>query len=178
MSDDRQVLLSLLESAGPRLHALLTRLTLREDVAEELLQDLFLGLSERNGFSEADNKEAYAFQVARHLAFDWRRRNRRRESTPLAADREVGQASPLSALIDREQLEQVLDAANKLTALGREVFVMRFIQQQSYEIIATKLGKTPHQVRGLCHKAVKDIRRLLSDSRSHSTRKEVPDARH
>lgn len=37
MSDRRTEVLELLETSGAKLYALLTRLTLREDVAEELL---------------------------------------------------------------------------------------------------------------------------------------------
>jgi DNA-directed RNA polymerase specialized sigma24 family protein len=44
--DDAKLLLKLLDEHGPKLDALLTRLTLRSDLAEDLLQDLFLKLRE------------------------------------------------------------------------------------------------------------------------------------
>ena len=39
---------------------------------------------------------------------------------------------------------------------------MRHIQQESYEAVADQLGKTPHQVRALCHKAIEQIRRIVT----------------
>ena len=42
--------LSLLEAEGPRLYALLARITLREDVAEDLMQELFLKLNRSRPF--------------------------------------------------------------------------------------------------------------------------------
>ena len=45
LGDDGKRLLTLLETTGRRLHVLLVRLTQREDVAEDLMQELFLKLT-------------------------------------------------------------------------------------------------------------------------------------
>ena len=42
---------------------------------------------------------------------------------------------------------------------------MRFIQQDSYDSIAEKLGKTPHHVRALCSRAVSHLRDVLGSDR-------------
>ena len=73
MPEKQHVLLELLQRSGARLHALLVRVTLREDVAEDLLQELFLRLDASAGFYEASSREAYAQTAAIRLAFDWRR---------------------------------------------------------------------------------------------------------
>lgn len=167
MKDHTSALLELLESAGGSLHALLTRLTLHEDVAEDLMQELFIKLARSRGFAKADNKGAYARRSAIHLAFDWRR-SRRHDSatTTMTAEPSAANPSPLSELIRDEQLGQILDAAGRLGKLCREAFVMRHIQQEPYEAVADQLGKTPHQVRALCHKAVAQIRSLLNSGPS------------
>ena len=54
LSDQHRELLSLLKHSGARLFSLLVRLTLREDVAEDLMQDLFIRLSDSRGFREAN----------------------------------------------------------------------------------------------------------------------------
>ncbi len=48
LSKTTNQVLSLLDEQGPRLYALLVRITLREDVAEDLMQELFLRLSRRD----------------------------------------------------------------------------------------------------------------------------------
>src|SRR5580765_1950033 len=73
---DPNELLGMLERHGAELHALFARITLRADVAEDLLQDLFLKLRNAEGFARAANRKAYLFQSAIHLAFDWRRAQR------------------------------------------------------------------------------------------------------
>lgn len=66
-------LLNLLNEHGGRLHKLLVKLTLRRDVAEDLLQDLFLRLSKSKGFHRSPSPERYLFRAAINLAFDWPR---------------------------------------------------------------------------------------------------------
>lgn len=107
MSDRRTELLDLLDRSGASLYALLTRLTLRQDVAEELMQDLFLKLNAAKDQGGVDCWFAYARRTAINLAFDWRRRERSRRSCPLEESLEcVSQAgSPLGKLIESEELD-------------------------------------------------------------------------
>ena len=156
MSDEFKLLLRLLEEEGPKLHALLARVTLRADVAEDLLQELFLKLREANGFRRADNPTAYAFRTAVHLAFDWRRT--RRPTEALTTEPLVQAESPLDGLVAAEELDDVLDAVEALPGLSREVVIMRFLEQQEYPEIAKVLGKTEHQARALCAKALRQLR--------------------
>jgi len=133
--------------------------TLRADAAEDLLQDLFLKLQNAKGFAEATNRKAYLFRTAIHLAFDWRRAQRPTETLkmePPGANR-----SSLDRIVDAEQVEQILDALQHLSDLGRQVIVLRFLQQQEYAEIGKQLGKTEHQVRGLCHKAIGQLQAVL-----------------
>ncbi len=155
--------------------ALLTRLTLREDVAEELMQELFLKLSTAPNRARIDCWEAYACRTAIHLAFDWRRRRWKRRAMPLEDVREpVSPArGPLGDAVQREAFEQVLSAVDRLNGTSRGAFVMRYIQQDSYEAIAEQLGKTPHQVRALCFRAMKHLRNVLGRDASPMGRKGV-----
>jgi DNA-directed RNA polymerase specialized sigma24 family protein len=50
-----QQILGFLEKSGPGLYGLLTRLTLREDVAEDLMQELFIKLNNSRAFKKAEN---------------------------------------------------------------------------------------------------------------------------
>lgn len=168
MSDRRTELLELLDRSGASLHALLTRLTLRQDVAEELMQDLFLKLNAARDQGGVDCWDAYARRTAINLAFDWRRREKSRRSCSLDESLELAceAGPPLSRLIESEELEQVLAAIGRLHGPSREAFVLRYIQQESYEDIAKQFGKTPHHVRALCSRAMSALRDLvLKDGR-------------
>ena len=168
-------LLELLENSGAKLYALLTRLTLREDVAEELLQDLFLKLYVGKDPGGIECWYAYARRTAMNLAFDWRRRQKIRRACSLdeMAERASETAAPLGRLIAGEELEQVLAAIDRLGGASREVFVMRYVEQDSYEEIAGQLGKTVHQVRALCFRAMSTLREVLGCDPSPARGKEV-----
>jgi RNA polymerase sigma-70 factor (ECF subfamily) len=173
---DRQVqLLELLDAHGAGLHALLTRLTLREEVAEELMQEVFLKLHAAKDLGRIDCWYAYARRTAINLAFDWRRRQaiRRACSLDVLSDRASETDGPLGQLIASEELEQVLAAIGRLHGASREVFVLRYIQQSSYEEIAAQLGRNVHQVRALCFRALSTLRDVLGCASSPADGKEV-----
>ena len=160
-------IVQLFDASGPRLHRLLARLTLREDIVGDLLQELFLRLWKSKAFDEAKDPFAYAYRTAINLAFE-RRRRRQITCRPLEENCAVAQneSSALGRMIQAEELEQVLEATSRLTDLARDVVVMRYIEQDSYEEIADRLGKKPQHVRSVCAKAMAELREVL-------TRKEV-----
>ena len=161
MNETTDRLLELLSREGPALHTLLSRLTLDRHAAEDLLQEVFLKLTASPAFREAARPHAYLRQSAINLALDWRRARRNK---PVAMATDVPDpASPANAATElREEWNKVLDAATELNGLTREVFVLHYLEEQSFTEIATLLGKTPHQVRGLCHKAIRYLREKLT----------------
>jgi RNA polymerase sigma-70 factor (ECF subfamily) len=169
VSADPHGLLSLLEQYGAELHALLTRLTLRAGVAEDLLQELFLKLRHNEGMAQATNPRAYLFRTAMNLAFDWRRSQRPTE--PLDHEPVARTQAPIDLLIDAEDWEQILDALPQVSELSRQALVLRYLQRQDYAEIATQLDRTEHQVRGLCARGLEQLRSLLRPpSRPHEQR--------
>jgi len=160
-------LLELLDKSGANLYALLTRLTLREDVAEELMQELFIKLDNKSRLDKVRNRYAYARKTAINLAFEWRRNRRlNRVGLDQISEPASNDSSPLNKLVRTEELEEILNAIGKLNKVHREAFVMRYIQQEPYDYIAGELGKTPHHVRALCSRALIRIRYILE--RNHS----------
>ena len=174
MRDRQKELLELLDKSGANLYALLTRLTLREDIAEELMQELFIKLINSRRFDKAGNPEAYARRVAINLAFDWRRS---RKLNPLGLDQirepASNDGSPLDKLVQAEELDEILNAIGQLNKVPREAFVMRYIQQEPYDYIAGQLGKTAHHVRALCSRASNSLRNILGHNQSQSFVKET-----
>jgi RNA polymerase sigma-70 factor (ECF subfamily) len=155
-------LLELLDKSGASLHRLLTRLTLNEQTAEDLMQELFIKIGSLGHIENITDLDAYAHRAAVNLAFDWRRRNRQNTvSIERISEPASQEASPLDSTIRAEELEEILNAVGQLDGTSRDAFVMRHIQQQSYDTIAKILGQTEHQVRALCHKGLQRLRQLL-----------------
>ena len=162
MIERQKKILQLLDTSGEHLHRLLGRLTRRQDVIGDLLQELFIRLSNSSAFDKADDPFAYAYRAAINLAFEWRRKQKSmcqitQENCPSSKDN----PSALGKMIQAEELEQVLDAASKLSDLARDVVVMHYIEQDSYEEIGRHLDKKPQYMRALCAKAMAELREML-----------------
>ncbi len=165
MSNRIQRLLNLLESDGRRIHVLLTRLTLCENTAEDLMQELFIRLSKSESFDQANDQTAYAIRAATNLAFEWRRKQRRTIRSQSLTDEPIARnTSPADMLEREEQHARVLQALDKMSDLSRQVIVLHRLDGESYDAIASQLGKTPHQVRAICSKAISQLRDLLGGS--------------
>ena len=176
LQERQKRLLELLEESGPGLHVLLARLTLREDAAGDLMQELFLNLSQSSGLDRARNRDAYARRAAINLTFDWRRKQKHREVSldKVAEPADAGEAV-VDELIRREELEEVLDAVGRLNKASRDSVVMRYLDARSYDYIAEQLQMPPHHLRAVCHRARQGLMHILNRSRSVQSGKESGD---
>lgn len=164
MTERQRKILQLLATSGPPLHRLLGRLTRRQDVVGDLLQELFLRLLNSEAFDKAQDPSAYAYRAAINLAFEWRR-GQQTACRPLEQNcRAADGSSALAKIIQAEELEQVLNATSRLTDLARDVVVMRYIEQDSYETIGERLGKKPQHLRSVCAKAMRQLKEFLKDN--------------
>jgi DNA-directed RNA polymerase specialized sigma24 family protein len=64
-------------------------------------------------------------------------------------------------LIAHEDYEQILAGMGQLSELSRTCLVLHYIEQLTFFEIAGQLGTTPHQVRGVCHKAIQRLQQLI-----------------
>lgn len=164
MTDGYRKILELLDADGTRLHLLLARLTRREDIAGDLLQELVMRLCQSKGLNNARDLFAYAYRAATNLAFEWRRSQRANRRPELQdGDSSTTVPSPLGAAISEEELERVLDATARLSEPARDAVILRYIEQMSFEEIARRLGKKPQHVRSILSKALAQLRKLLGD---------------
>lgn len=162
MIERQKKILQLLDTSGAGLHRLLTRLTRRQDVVGDLLQELFIRLWNSRAFDKAEDPLAYAYRAAINLAFEWRRQQQP-ACQPLEQNHRAtdDSSSALRKIIQAEELKQVLNATSKLNELARDVVVMRYIEQDSYEKIAERLGKKPQHICSVCSKAMAQLREIL-----------------
>lgn len=166
--------MQLLDSHGADLHRLLARLTRCEHTTRDLMQELFIRLASSSGFDKALNPYAYAWKTAANLAFSRHRREKltleMTEATPIPND---SIPAAIDQIIREEELRQVLQITAAFKELARNVIVMRFIEQKSYEQIAERLGKKPAYLRALCSKTLTEIRRKLNAQLSDDIQREV-----
>ena len=174
MKDNQKRILELLDRHGESLHRLLSRLTRCEHSTSDLMQELFIRLSCGRGFAKALNPYAYAWKTAANLAFEWRRKQKITfECLEAAVVSDGSNQQTLEQMIEEEEFNRVLHAVSGLNELARNVIVMRFMEQKSYQEIAERLGKNPDYLRSLCSKTLERLRSIMNKEMSAYTNNEV-----
>ena len=113
------------------------------EAVEDLVQEVFVGLHARKAESPIENDEAYIFTVARHvLARHWQRgRGAAMLGTMLEAE-EICDPEPRAdrRALDKESLDQALQAIETMPARTRDIFLMHRFDDMTYAAIARHIG--------------------------------------
>jgi RNA polymerase sigma-70 factor, ECF subfamily len=162
---DRAALGNIYDLYSPALYRYAFRLIGDADRAEECVAEVFSRFLHAlaAGHGPRDNLQAYLYRVAHNWITDlWRRK-----PTPvLPLDPNMPdseQADPFHAADQRWEQEQVRAALAQLTPDQREVVVLKFLEDWENERVAQALGKPVGAVKSLQHRALANLRRLLSD---------------
>jgi len=134
--------------------------------APDLTQDVFLRVARSPvPATSTDGERAWVFRIARNLALNHRRDSGRRPTTVDLVD--VSRPAP------QETSAAMQEALEQLTALDRDVFLLREVAGLSYDEIAVSCEITADGVRSRLHRARQQLRRVLEPLLSNSTTKLV-----
>jgi RNA polymerase sigma-70 factor (ECF subfamily) len=134
-------------------------------VAEDAVQDALVQAYDRLAqCRDPDNFAGWFFLILRNRCFGERRRQAR-EGMPLDdAAAGIATGGDSTAAVEREELRQALQAAvGTLTPEQREVFVLRHVEELSYEEIAARTGETVGALKMRMHRGYDRLRSLLKD---------------
>jgi len=150
----------------------LRRLVRRDEIAEELLQEVFVVVWQKAPLFEARaSVKTWIFRIAHHKAVSWLRR--RREHQPLSRlirreERRVGgeqEALALEALADADALRRALE---HLSPKHRAVIELAFGQQMTYKEIAIVLDCPLGTVKSRMKYALQNLERILQREGFHA----------
>ena len=124
--------------------------------ARELTQEVFLRVT-RTTVPQTDEggRRAWLFRIARNLALNHVRDDRRRGETVEMAEDPAFPPTQALAVALREALD-------RLSPVDRDVFLMREVGGLSYSEISFACQLTPDAVRSRLHRARQELRRALS----------------
>lgn len=123
--------------------------------AEELTQEVFVRVT-RGPVPDIDDtrRRAWVFRIARNLALNHVRDDRRRGVHGEITDTAAGPTQELAAALR--------EALGRLAPDDREVFLLREIGGLGYDDIAAACSLTPDAVRSRLHRARQQLRAALS----------------
>ncbi|HEY8519344.1 MAG TPA: RNA polymerase sigma factor [Gammaproteobacteria bacterium] len=154
-------LATLFERHHARLYRFCLRMTGNRQIAEDLVQDVFMRiLKYRTSYKDEVEFAPWMFRIARNACADHLRRDA--HEAPLSDERmdehEANAAAGEPAGDGRAEL--VRRALLALPADRREVLVLSRYEFKSYEEIARTLGCSVGAVKVRVHRAIKELRRI------------------
>ncbi len=146
------------------------RLTGNWSWGEDILQETYLRFFESKSEIQSGAQRAWLYRTARNLFIDQFRRNQRTQKVENILKTDIlpeqmarKQPSPERGM-EREELSiQILEKVNLLPARQREVVLLKFQQQLSYDEIAQITGETKPTIGWLLHEALLKLRKYLAD---------------
>ena len=157
---DQSALEELIELHHAPLGYFLRRLLGNAADADDTLQDVWLKVIRNLG--RLDKPEAFAvwlYRIARNAAY---RRLGRRSDVPLPEPEVVPAEEPGDeAEFSAEEAARIHECLRRLTTEHREVLVLRFMEDMSYEEIAGVVGCTLGTVRSRIHYAKHALRKQM-----------------
>lgn len=147
-------------------------------LAEDIVSETFTRVIEKvDGYVLQDVPfKAWIFRIAHNLLVDHFRRHKRYNSVSLeAVDWDSGPnvtppsdwgAADGGELVDRlAEREEIQQAIALLPDDQRTVFILRFVEGFELEQVANMLGKSLMSIKSLQYRAVRNLRRVLSNPR-------------
>jgi RNA polymerase sigma-70 factor (ECF subfamily) len=142
------------ESLGPRLLRVATRIVGNTADAEDLVQTAFLEAYKYQQRSPVENWHALLRRILTHRACDLlRKKCRCKETNTNSVDTATQDASPFEQLASIELIEQLQQAVGRLPDQQSRVFWLRYFDQCSNEEIAAALAISTHGVAVALNKA-------------------------
>jgi RNA polymerase sigma-70 factor (ECF subfamily) len=146
---------------GPKLLANLVRLVKSDNVAQEILQDVFLKVWEnRENIDEERSFRAYLFKIAENKAYDFFRkasRDKKLQNSLIAAATEQFDQIETS-LFAKENAFILEKAISELPRQRQLIFRLSKLDEMSYEEISRRLGISTSTISDHIVKATKAIR--------------------
>ncbi len=156
-------------------YGMLLRLVSDSECARDLAQETFVRAYRSLGGFRGDSRfSTWLVQIAIHAARDHQRSKGRSKvislseleerRNPEAAIRETRSAfDPMLQLEERELSQRLQEGLKRLPEGYREVFVMRHMEEMSYEDISTLTGNSVGSLKVRSHRARKLLREYLRD---------------
>jgi len=174
--DDAEAFAELVTNYQPRLQRILQHLVGERDVADDLVQDVFLRVYRaRKTYLPGAKFSTWIFRIANNVASNAvRDRSRRREyqmvdfsgsQAAIPAMDQIAVASsssmPVRKLEGTERAEMVRQALNSLSERQRMALLLSKFEGLSYQEIADAMGMTTKAVRSLLSRSRENLRQIL-----------------
>ncbi|HHY71657.1 MAG TPA: RNA polymerase sigma factor SigX [Bacillus bacterium] len=138
--------------------------------AEDLVQEVYLKvLQSYHRFEGRSSEKTWLFSIARHVAIDWFRKQKRTADGNSIDDETVQfflkdhAPLPEEVAIQNEQIRLMYQCMENCTVDQKLVLILRYIQSFSVAETAEVLGWTESKVKTTQHRGLKILRSLMEE---------------
>lgn len=164
---DEQAFAQFYNTYQPKLYRFIYFKVSDQERAQELTDEVFMKVFyylKDNQSDEVDNFQAFIFKTARNLVIDFYRT--RKNDVSLEAIPEIAFPEDASKKIDEKlDMEKLVQALNHLPQNYKEIIVLRFIDELSFEEISQSTGKSLGNCRMLAHRGIKKLKEIIDDEK-------------
>ena len=130
--------------------------------AEDVVQDCYIKLLERNGGGQVLNPEAYMMQSVRNASLDLLRKNRPEELDEEYLENRIRTPDVWQQIVHKEQAAQLKQLMQLLSEKQRTAFYLRDVEGYEISEIETLMGLNNDAVRAQLSRARKQLRELYN----------------
>jgi RNA polymerase sigma-70 factor, ECF subfamily len=162
---DRAAFLEIYQRSSAKLYGIILRILRRRDIADEVMQEVYVRIWQRAGDFEPERASAFAWMasIARNRAIDEVRRNHpasiedHPEVQELASEIETG----LSALLRGEDSRRLADCLRELEPSRRQMVILAYCDGASREELATKYGQPVNTIKTWIRRSLAQLKGCL-----------------
>ncbi len=162
---DRAAFTALYNATSAKLFGIVLRILKRRDIAEEILQEVYVKIWDRAGDYDAQRASPITWlaTIARNRALDEVRRASHLsiEDTPEALNVESSEPDPLQSLAASEEFKRLLACLQGLENDRRDMVLMAYFHGATREELATRYNAPVATIKTWLHRSLKLLRECL-----------------
>lgn len=162
---DRAAFRDLYNATSAKLYGIIIRILVRRDLAEEILQEVYVKIWERAGDFDAQRASPITWMatIARNRALDEVRRVRpvSIEERPEVMDVPDDRIAQDDALATSQDVARMLDCVDKLDEGRRDLVRLAYIDGLSREALALRTGRPVATIKTWLHRSLKQLKDCL-----------------
>ena len=162
--NDRKAYSILFDKYFERLFTFAVRVVFREDVANDIVQEVFIAIYEKSILKNYQGSlKAYLYTSVRNRCYNYLR-DAKVEDRNMALYAEAAVYSDNVDMIDREEiLEKIREVLDELPEKCREVCLLRFVHGYKYSEISEQLGMNENTVKVQLHRGMDKLKHCFAD---------------
>ena len=144
----------------------LLKLTHDDSLAEEITAETFFrAMNAMHTFRKESSLKSWLCAIGRNIYYDQLRENRKyADMTDTAMMRIPDPAVSEEEAKQKREVQEILEHAAKLKEPYRTVFLLRYVNQDSFRSIASRYGKTENWACVTCHRAKEMVKKEMCDN--------------